>query len=115
MAQYYLVIKNGGEAAAENQSLVLNNKTPSSVEYGVVENPPVDKDHALSFNNVSNECRYVDSSQELSRTNAAFNSSEEWHYVKGGSTERRNQSRPMKSIKTLRMLLQVFTVIIWMR
>ena len=75
MAQHYLVIKNGGEAVAENQSLVLNNKTPSSVEYGVVENPPVDKDHALSFNNVSNECRYVDSSQELSRTNAAFNSS----------------------------------------
>jgi hypothetical protein len=83
---YYLVIKNGGEAVAENQSLVLNNKIPSSVKYGVVENPP-----ALSFNNVSNECRYVDSSQELSRTNAAFNSSEEWHYVKGGSTDGINQ------------------------
>ena len=50
MAQYYLVIKNGGEAVAEKQSLVLNNKTPSSVEYGVVENPPVDKDlHYLSI------------------------------------------------------------------
>lgn len=37
---------------------------------------------------VSKECRYVDSSMELSRGNAAFNScQEDWDYVKGDQNE----------------------------
>lgn len=82
---YYLVAKNGGEAVvAGNLPMPTQSKPQTSVKYGVVESPPSMVDSS-KFDCVSNECMYVDSSIEISRDNAAYNSSQDWHYVKGGS------------------------------
>ncbi|GFH52696.1 hypothetical protein CTEN210_09172 [Chaetoceros tenuissimus] len=81
---YYLVAKNGGEAVVEDNLPMSNNSKPqTSVKYGV-ESPPSMVDYS-KFDCASNECMYVDSSIELSRDNAAYNSSQDWHYIKGGS------------------------------
>lgn len=81
---YYLVAKNGGEAVVEDNLPMSNNSKPqTSVKYGV-ESPPSMVD-SPKFDCASNECMYVDSSIELSRDNAAYNSSQDWDYIKGGS------------------------------
>ena len=79
---YVLVAKNGGEAVVAENHQMLNhsNKPPTSVKYGVAaEIPPQGRVIC------SNECMHFDSSQELSRNNVAYNSSQDWYYVKGGS------------------------------
>ncbi|GFH52378.1 hypothetical protein CTEN210_08854 [Chaetoceros tenuissimus] len=83
---YFLVIKNGGEALQERTPLVMNFKPPSSVKFGVENNNRLGME-IESCDDVSKECKYVDSSFQLSRDNAAFNSSEEFFYVKGGEGE----------------------------
>lgn len=83
---YLLVIKNGGEALQERTPLVMNFKPPSSVKFGVENNNRLGIE-IESCDDVSKECKYVDSSIQLSRDNAAFNSSEEFFYVKGGEDE----------------------------
>lgn len=83
---YFLVIKNGGEALQERTPLVMNFKPPSSVKFGVENNNCLGME-IESCDDVSKDCIYVDSSMLLSRDNAAFNSSEEFFYVKGGEGE----------------------------
>lgn len=83
---YFLVIKNGGEALQERVPLVMNFKPPSSVKFGVENNNCLGMENE-SCDDVSKECRYVDSSMQLSHHNAAYNSFEEWSYVKGGEGE----------------------------
>lgn len=75
---YYLVIKNGGEAVKEEMQIeqMVKIKYPSSVKFGVA-NPPE------KLCGVSNECMYVNSSEQLSRENAVFNSSKDWHHIVG--------------------------------
>ena len=86
---YYLIIKNGGEALKEHRPLaeMVAVKPPTSVKFGVENPEPHPKQLGESFRDVSNECMYVDSSIQLSRGNAAFNSSQDWHYVVGSEGE----------------------------
>jgi hypothetical protein len=88
---YYLVIKNGGESLQERYPVlpVLPHIPVDSVKYGVENyvHPWIRESEGVE--DVSKECRYVDSSMELSRGNAAFNSCsrEDWYYVKGDEDE----------------------------
>ena len=77
---YYLVIKNGGEALKEEVKVeqMIKMKLPTSVKFGVEHIP---KDSCADV--CSNECMYVNSSEQLSRDNAAFNSSQDWHHIVG--------------------------------
>ena len=89
---YYLVLKNGGESLQERQSVLSSLPRPIPIEYPSVQygvenyvHPMIPRSENVEV--VSNECRYVDSSMELSRGNAAFNSCQDWYYVKGDQSE----------------------------
>ena len=59
-----------------------------SVQYGVESYVHPWIPESEDVEDVSKECRYVDSSMELSTGNAAFNPSQDWDYLKGGEGER---------------------------
>lgn len=75
---YYLVVKNGGESLQERQPVLSPIDYPS-VQYGVENfvHPMIPRSENVE--DVSKECRYVDSS--------SFNSCQDWDYVKGDQSE----------------------------
>lgn len=84
-------MKNGGESLQE-RSPVRPVLSPLPIEYTSVkfgiENYVSPWIQSEDVEEVSKECRYVDSSKELSRDNAAFNCcSQDWHYIKGSEGE----------------------------